>query len=368
MSTKRKTPSRPGNMKSGEFQTEAERDSGFSDASSEHLSAMDTTDSEDSPAPVQPGSEAPSPKGSSPNPGQQQQLTVVGNSYSSLSRMIIMNNVVLKQPSDPPPALKPWRFSPAVEVVQPMVQQPQVVFLQPVVSSQSSSKTSNKHRRAKKYLPILKSYPKIAPRDTASTSLSSSSSSSSSSSTSSVATNRISQNDHKEISQRSRSNVVQNTSSNLPTPVSSLLQNQLSLPVAETSNNANPKDSPATIVRSSELATQPCLQVNHDRQALLQLEQSDQEAISGDGECEGDVRRKRFCNTYNILSKSGLLDITLRTKELLRQNKRTQTDIERLKEQTDMFLQVLSSGDSSLCVKLQASLQEEEREREVKTD
>lgn len=90
-----------------------------------------------------------------------------------------------------------------------------------------------------------------------------------------------------------------------------------------------------------------------------------------DVDSESDTRRKRFCNTYNILSKSGLLDITLRTKELLRQNKRTQSDLDRLKLHTDLFLQALRTGDSSICHKLQTSLQQEDKEREeskVKSD
>lgn len=77
-----------------------------------------------------------------------------------------------------------------------------------------------------------------------------------------------------------------------------------------------------------------------------------------------DTKRKRFCNTYNILSKSGLLDIALRTKELHRQNRRTQNDLDKLKEQTDLFLQAVFSGDTSICVKLQASLQEEDSEKD----
>lgn len=79
---------------------------------------------------------------------------------------------------------------------------------------------------------------------------------------------------------------------------------------------------------------------------------------------DADTRRKRFCNTYNILSNSGLLDIALRTKELHRQNRRTQMDLDRLKEHTELFLQALLSGDGSICAKLQASLQEEDAEKE----
>lgn len=129
MSAKRKAEShsrgtsRPHIMKSGGCQVDSERDSGFSggtrltspaqsicvtlyyialivhcvclwssDASSEHMSTMDTTDSEDSPRPlVQQGAQA---SASGPQPSQ---LAVVGGSYSNLSPMIIMNNVLLKQ-------------------------------------------------------------------------------------------------------------------------------------------------------------------------------------------------------------------------------------------------------------------------------
>lgn len=54
------------------------------------MSTMDTTDSEDSPRPSVQGLPASSS-------GQPSQLTVVGGSYSNMSPMIIMNNVLLKQ-------------------------------------------------------------------------------------------------------------------------------------------------------------------------------------------------------------------------------------------------------------------------------
>lgn len=80
-------------------------------------------------------------------------------------------------------------------------------------------------------------------------------------------------------------------------------------------------------------------------------------------ESSADIKRKRFCNTYNILSKSGLLDIALRTKELHRQNRRTQSELDQLKEHTDLFLQALCSSDAGICIELQARLQEEGAER-----
>lgn len=57
------------------------------DASSEYMSTMDTTDSEDS---SRPAAQQTSGLGSS-------KLAMVGGSYSNLSPMIIMNNVLLKQ-------------------------------------------------------------------------------------------------------------------------------------------------------------------------------------------------------------------------------------------------------------------------------
>lgn len=56
------------------------------------MSTMDTTDSEDSPLPVV--QQVQQASGTGPQPSQ---LAVVGGSYSSLSPMIIMNNVLLKQ-------------------------------------------------------------------------------------------------------------------------------------------------------------------------------------------------------------------------------------------------------------------------------
>ncbi|XP_077366801.1 CLOCK-interacting pacemaker isoform X2 [Festucalex cinctus] len=327
MSAKRKaeSDSRPANrprvMKSrNNSRADSERDSGFSDASSEHASTVDNTDSEDSPRPsVLPGAKS----------AASGQLAVAGGSYSSMSPMIIMNNVLLKQPGDNSPAMKPWSFSPAVEVVQPVVQQPQVVFLQPVVSRQAS-KEASRHRRPKKYLPILKSYPKIAPHPGDSSSSGRGTATSCSSSGSSG-----SQRDHgpKEKPQKRQTSV-------LPGPPDNTQQIPSESPSPATGQSASSPSVPSRL-SSPTPADEP----------------SPAEHKWDDG--EDDTRRKRFCNTYNILSKSGLLDITLRTKELLRQNRRTQTDLDRLKEDTDLFLRALRSGDAGICVRLHAGLHAE---------
>ncbi|XP_028461461.1 CLOCK-interacting pacemaker [Perca flavescens] len=392
MSTKRKAVShsraanRPRIMKSGISKADSERDSGFSDACSEHMSTMDNTDSEDSPRHVvQQGAQA---SGSGP---QSSQLAVVGGSYSSLSPMIIMNNVLLKQPTDNPPALKTWGFSPTVEVVQPVVQQPQVVFLQPVVSRQASpasKEASSRHRRTKKYLPILKSYPKIAPhpgdgssssgRGTDSSSSSSSISSSSSYSSSSSGSKRGSSltSNHRERCQREKQKRklcggARNSGSTTlslpasPSATSPLLQSQLSQPTTETSASSSPaRVRPSSAVSQAEFSTSLSVIHTTGPPALTVTQENSSSGECNHGESDADTKRKRFCNTYNILSQSGLLHIALRTKELLGQNRRTQSDLDRLKEHTDLFLQALCSGDTSICVRLQASLQEEDREGE----
>lgn len=61
----------------------------FVDASSEHLSTVDQTDTEDASRTV-----GPAVGGSRSQPSQ---VAVVGGSYQNLSPMIIINNVLLKQ-------------------------------------------------------------------------------------------------------------------------------------------------------------------------------------------------------------------------------------------------------------------------------
>lgn len=60
------------------------------------------------------------------------------------------------------------------------------------------------------------------------------------------------------------------------------------------------------------------------------------------------TRHRRFLNTVEILKQSGLLDITLRTKELLRQSNSTERDIAQLRQHTDLLCQAASNPTCSL--------------------
>ncbi|XP_028276348.1 CLOCK-interacting pacemaker isoform X2 [Parambassis ranga] len=55
------------------------------------------------------------------------------------------------------------------------------------------------------------------------------------------------------------------------------------------------------------------------------------------------IRNRRFLNTVQILRQSGLLDITLRTKELLRQSNATERDIAELRQHTELLCQTVSN-------------------------
>ncbi|XP_076000674.1 uncharacterized protein LOC142993957 [Genypterus blacodes] len=62
------------------------------------------------------------------------------------------------------------------------------------------------------------------------------------------------------------------------------------------------------------------------------------------------IHNRRFLNTVQFLSQSGLLDITLRTKQLLRQSIATDRDIAQLRQHTELLCQVASNpnGNTSL--------------------
>lgn len=67
-------------------------------------------------------------------------------------------------------------------------------------------------------------------------------------------------------------------------------------------------------------------------------------------------KHRRFQNTLVVLHKSGLLEITLKTKELIRQNQAAQLELDQLKEQTQLFIEATRSRAPQAWARLQASL------------
>ncbi|XP_053192068.1 CLOCK-interacting pacemaker a [Scomber japonicus] len=322
---------------------ELERDSGFSDASSGYLSAVDLTDSEDAGrngSVVGQDTTAP-------------QVAVMGGSYGGLSPMIIMNNFVLKQPTQMAPAEKQWGLPSPLEVMP----QSQVVLLQPMVSNSSSSspKTGSENiRQSKSYMPILKSYPRIAPHPGEAPSKRQGSSKMRQSSTSGY--------DHRQRRRHHHSHRPYSSPSPQPalqTPIKLVTNFEVAnnqVQAAESQEQLSDK-SPSPLTGTSSLLhyTHEC-RIEVDSDSIHDDE--DQDNLSVDSE-----KLKRFSNTYNILNKCGLLGITMRTKQLIKENKRTQGQLQQLQEQTALLLEALSSGDPQLWSKLQLSLQDTDREK-----
>ncbi|CAK6957044.1 CLOCK-interacting pacemaker a [Scomber scombrus] len=321
---------------------ELERDSGFSDASSGYLSAVDLTDTEDAGrngSVVSQDTTAP-------------QVAVMGGSYGGLSPMIIMNNFVLKQPTQMAPAEKQWGFPSPLEVMP----QSQVVLLQPMVSNSSSSspKTGSENiRQSKSYMPILKSYPRIAPHPGEASSKRHGSSRMRGSSTSGY--------DHR---QRRRHHHHSHRPYSSPSPQPALqtpiklvsnfdvANNQVQ--AAESQEQLSDK-SPSPLTGTSSL-------LHYTHECRIEVD-SDSIHEDKDNLSVNSEKLKRFSNTYNILNKCGLLGITMRTKQLIKENKRTQGQLQQLQEQTALLLEALSSGDPQLWSKLQLSLQDTDREQ-----
>ncbi|XP_007549398.1 CLOCK-interacting pacemaker-like [Poecilia formosa] len=320
-----------------------ERDSGFSDASSEYLSAVEVTDSEDT---GRNGSII----------GQEpagQQVALVGGSYPGLSPMIIMNNYVLKQPSPMAPPEKQWGFPSSMEVMP----QSQVVLLQPLLSNGTNCSPkagSDGMRQSKSYTPILKSYPRIAPYPVDSPSKR-------------VETSRLTANGTAGYEQRQRRRHDPQRPDISHSPLSDLQMQAQAVCNFEASSNKSHG------AESQEQDSDKSLTAATETSSLANFTYEELRSISDDGSMPAEKyqdpismhsnKLKRFSNTYNILNKSGLLGITLRTKQLIKENKRTQGQLHLLQKQTALLLEALSSGDPQLLTKLQSSLQDTEKEQ-----
>ncbi|XP_068436659.1 CLOCK-interacting pacemaker a [Clinocottus analis] len=314
----------------GATTSDLERDSGFSDAGSE-LSTVDLTDSEDA--------GRTDPIGS--------QVAVIGGPYAGLSPMIIMNNVLLKQPSPMAPAEDHWGLPSPVEVKP----QSQVIILQTTASNDSSSSSntgSENIRQSKSYMPILKSYPTIAPHLLDEP-------------TKRVGSSKVRVSSTSGYDQRQKRHHHGHRLYSSPSPQPALQTAVKCISNFEAANNrSQAAENPDSDKSLSELAGSNSLLPYTDEFGT----DSNRMDADQDDALSMDVNKlKRFSNTYNILNKSGLLGITMRTKQLIKENKRTQRQLQQLQEQTVLLLEAQSTGDPQLWTKLQLSLQRTDKEQ-----
>ncbi|XP_037342718.2 CLOCK-interacting pacemaker a isoform X1 [Pungitius pungitius] len=322
----------------GASKSDLGRDSGFSDASSEHLSTVDLTDSEDAGRNgFMVGHDPLAP-----------QVAVMRGSCAGLSPMIIMNNFVLKQPSQMSPPEKQWSFPSPLDILP----QSQMVLLQTVVSNSSSSCSSTNSENtqpSKSCVPVLKSYPKIAPHPSDVPAKRAGSSK--------VRFGLSSGRDQRHKRPR-HGHRLHSSASLQPAPRTEIKSVPNSEAAAGQSQAAHGQGDDGSVLKlagsSSALPNTDEFPGNSDG--------SDQDADQDDAFSMDVNKLKRFSNTYNVLNKSGLLGITMRTKQLIKENKRTQGQLRELREQTVLLLEAQSSGDPHLWTKLQLSLQHTDKE------
>lgn len=250
------------------------------------------------------------------------------------------------------PAEKQWGFPSPLEVVP----QSQVVLLQPMVSNGSSSspKTCSENtRQSKSYMPILKSYPKIAPHPT-------------DAHTKKAGSSRVRGHSTSGYEQRQRRHHHSHRPYSFPSPQPALQTPVKPVSIPEASNSqAQAVESPEQLIDNSLFSlagTSPLPPCTDEYRTEV-----DSDSLHADKYQDtllmDSNKLKRFSNTYNILSKSGLLGITMRTKQLIKENKHTQGQLQQLQEQTALLLEALSSRDPQLWTKLQLSLQDVDNEQ-----
>ncbi|NWS45548.1 CIPC protein, partial [Probosciger aterrimus] len=341
--------------------TESDKDSGYSDGSSECLSAMEQTDSED----------VLNASCWNAEDGPWQCPMATGSSFPALSPMVVMKNVLVKQGSSS--QLQSWTVQPSFEVIPA---QPQLVFLRPSIPPPINPHPVGKKRNdSTNYLPILNSYPKIAPqpckRDR------------------SFDLEECQEtNCHKRlctVTPKMESSPISRSTGLPPSPFAHL-------PVSFKTPQDSNQQSSSTLVTSGKLSALPGFhRVSSDTQKLPGLtpllpfgtlqatkctphesESAAQTTVQSavwspplipEELCttpelllQQQSKCRRFQNTLVVLRRSGLLEITLKTKELIHQNQVTQAELDRLKHQTQLFIEAIKNNAPQSWAELEASL------------
>ncbi|KAK1201932.1 CIPC protein, partial [Pygoscelis papua] len=339
---------------------ESDKDSGYSGGSSEGLSAMEQTDSEDVLNALCWNAED----------GPWQCPMTTSNSFPALSPMVVMKNVLVKQGSSS--QLQSWTVQPSFEVIPA---QPQLVFLRPSIPPPINPHPVGKKRNdSTNYLPILNSYPKIAPQPC--------------------------KRDHSfDLEERQETNCHKRLCTEAPKMETSPVSRSTGLPTSpfahlpvsfKTAQDSNQQSS--STLTSGKLSALPGFhRVSSDTQKVPGLtpllpfgtlqaakrtphesesaaQTTMQSAVWSPALIPEEIcttpelllqqqsKCRRFQNTLVVLRRSGLLEITLKTKELIHQNQVTQAELDRLKHQTQLFIEAIKNNAPQSWAELEASL------------
>ncbi|XP_004682112.1 PREDICTED: CLOCK-interacting pacemaker [Condylura cristata] len=358
------TDSKKGARQLGLAAAESDKDSGFSDGSSECLSSAEQMESEDMLSAL----------GWSREDRPRQNSKPASNVFPTLSPMVVMKNVLVKQGRSSS-QLQSWTVQPSFEVI---AAQPQLLFLHPPVPSPvSPCHSGEKKSDSRNYLPILNSYTKIAPHPGKRGLSHGPEERGDSVMQKKICTERLG------LSLSSREPAKAGAvPSSPPTP---------GPPGAKLAEDSAPQGVPSLVAGGSPQTLQPVSSSHVAKAPSLTFASPASPVCASDSTLHGlesnsplsplsanyssplwaaehlcrspDVfseqrqsKHRRFQNTLVVLHKSGLLEITLKTKELIRQNQATQVELDQLKEQTQLLIEAAKGRAPQAWAKLQASL------------
>ncbi|XP_062996334.1 CLOCK-interacting pacemaker [Elgaria multicarinata webbii] len=300
--------------------SEGEKDSGFSDVSSECLSAVEQTDTEDQ------SSDVLRQLAELQKAPQKALGGLAGGAFTGLAPVYIVKNIILKQPQGTSPSTQFLAWSSQHPLDGAEGSPARVLLIQQPVAPLKALLPGHKSSAKETYLPILSNYPKIAPHP-------------------------------------GHDLQTKEGGGGGPAPAGGASTNKrfcLEEAWVSSSDPAAPADG----------GDQP---PEERPSALLSLEALSQNMVSsstGWDQAEGRMiskaskrlgcsslgKQRRFHNTVEILRKSGLLGITLRTKELIRQNSSTQRELAELREHAQLLCEAVRSNDGQAWARLQQAM------------
>ncbi|MBN3319102.1 CIPC protein, partial [Atractosteus spatula] len=301
---------------------ESEKDSGYSDGGSDCLQ----TDSEDQRSSV----------------SQHCRVPGRGAAFGDLTPVYIVKNLVLKQtPSDQilhgqlawggQHAIGSASGQPTAQLL--FIQQPGAGTGATAAASPGLLKPQPKKAGKDTYLPILNSYPRIAPHP----------SKGGPAGGGAPAEALRGHCQSKRVCVEDRREVV--TSSELPE------QDAKPRPPGPRPSPAAPQPAPPGVLPAS-----PPEPSGVGSPSVSSSEAPPQEARAARKHVSNLAKQRRFLNTVEILSHSGLLGITLRTKELIRQSCSTKREIAELRQHTHLLCQAVHTNDPQAWAQLEEAM------------
>ncbi|XP_051900231.1 CLOCK-interacting pacemaker [Pristis pectinata] len=355
-----KNPSAVAEKKQKSIPGESEKDSGFSDTSSEYLSTVEQSESEDRSAPA-----ALNPAGKS---------TTAQSSLSSLTPVYFVKNVIVKEPLPVPTGsqlvhtrLQTWENQHSLG--SPPGQTRVVFIRQPLAPSLKVQKAEVKTGAGKDtYLPILNSYPRIAPHPNKDRHRKENQEQADQH----VAQDKATDHKSKRLcvdemgAHRLEPSSPQNGQTTPTVPLANWQghwqvensKQQLWFGATNALSHFDVSVSPSPVLSPDLTSQSECSESSSSSCSSSVLSCAPSARLSG-GEPRSTpslAKQRRFRNTVEILNRSGLLEITLRTKELIRQNGTTQRQINELKEHAQLFCSAVRSRDPLDILRLQEAM------------